>query len=142
MLESWDSFQAFRTLLHTRKKARKARNIFQTFRLGILRNPENLEGPESWELFLVFSACFYVTKSHENEEYLCLVFHAFPGYWGWYSMLSKENANPGKCGKPTDSALSWVFFMYKKPEKREFFPWNSADVLAVFARVSEAFIST
>ena len=58
------------------------------------------------------------------------------------SMLSKETANPGKCGKPTDSALSWVFFMYKKPKKREFFPWNSADVLAVFARVSEALIST
>jgi len=56
--------------------------LFQTFRVGIPYFPGNRgipESPESW-------------------EYLFLAFHTFPGFSGWYPMLSKKRWNPGKLG--------------------------------------------
>ena len=106
-VESWKAgsrFQAFHAFLNIRKSQESVEYLFlavHTFRVGIPCFPRNrgvLESPESWESFLAFRAFLHIGKSQESVEYLFLAFHAFPGFSGWYPMLSKKPRNPGKLG--------------------------------------------
>ena len=106
-MESWKAesrFQAFHAFLNIRESQESVEYLFlalHTFRVGIPCFPRNrgvLESPESWESFLAFCAFLHIGKSQESVEYLFLAFRAFPGFSGWYPMLSKKPRNPGKLG--------------------------------------------
>ena len=81
-------------------------------------------------------------------EYLFLAFHAFPGFLGWYPMLSKKPRNPGKLGtipgfprffahfcthhfaKKAWSISSWLSRLFGKPGR------CGVSWLSTFSRIS------